>query len=128
LALLKGHAGPVGHLIIVGEKLISSSTDGTVRVWSLQNYSEVRCIRAHESAITELVCDGNRILSGGTDGSLKIWGMETGELMLELLSGMDAVWKGGFIGDKVVAVYSKSGSAIMEVCNQLVFVTSVKEF
>lgn len=125
-AILKGHTGLGGHLIIVGDELISSSTDGTVRVWSLNDYSKIHCIRAHEGAITELVCDGTRILSGGADGNVKIWKLETGELIRQLMSGMDAVWRGGFIGDQAVAVYRKDGNAIMEVCDTLALMNSVK--
>lgn len=127
LAVLKGHTGLVGHLIIVGDKLISSSTDGTVRVWYLDGYAEQSCIQVHDGAIIELVCDGTRILSGGADGSAKMWKFETGGPMRELVSGMDAVWKGGFIGDKAVAVYSKDGNAVMEVCDTTLFVNSAEE-
>jgi F-box and WD-40 domain protein CDC4 len=127
VAVLKGHTGLVGHLIIVGDELISSSTDGTVRTWSLIDYVELRCIRAHEGAITALACDGTRILSGSSDGSVKMWNFEKGELIQELVTGMDAVWRGGFFGDKAVAVYSKQESSVMEVRDILDFVNSVEE-
>jgi F-box and WD-40 domain protein CDC4 len=115
LAVLRGHTGLVGHLIIVGDKVISSSIDGTVRIWSLNEYMELGCIHEHEGAITELAYDGTRVLSGGADGNVKVWKLDKGEPMRELVRGADAVWGGGFIGGKVVAVYRKSGSSVMEV-------------
>jgi WD40 repeat protein len=111
----------------VGDKLISSSTDGTVRIWSLQDYSALLCIHAHEGAITELVCDGTRILTGSADGNVKLWKFQTGELIRELVMRTDAVWKGGIVGDRAVAVYSKNGNAIVEVCSTILLINSTEE-
>lgn len=88
----------------------------------MDDYSELRCIQAHDTAVIALECDGIRILTGGSllsGGSVRIWDFETGGLIRELVSGVDAVWRGGFIDDKVAAAYCKDGKALMEVCSIL---------
>jgi F-box and WD-40 domain protein CDC4 len=115
LAVLKGHSQLGSSLVLVGDKLVSASADGVVRIWSMDDYTELHCIRVHEYAVVSLACDGTRILTGGADGAVKIWEIETGKPVREFVSRMNAIWKVGFTDDKAVAAYSKDGHALMEV-------------
>jgi len=58
-----------------GGHLVSSSSDGTLRLWSMANRSEVRCLRSSREGLTGLALlpDGTTVVSGGTEGSVCFW-------------------------------------------------------
>ncbi|KAJ9480876.1 hypothetical protein VN97_g12646 [Penicillium thymicola] len=72
-------------------------------------------LAAHDNSVTSLQFDNNRILSGGSDGRMKVWNLQTGQLLRELYSQEDAVWRVAFENEKAVIVASQSGRAVMEV-------------
>jgi WD40 repeat protein len=63
-----------------GEKIVSGSMDGTIRVWSLRTATETASIDAHTGGVchVQLSPDGNELLScGWEDNSIKIWDVGT---------------------------------------------------
>ena len=104
----------MSQLQILGSTLISGDAGGVVRVWSLEDFTELRKIRAQENSVTSMQCDGSKIVSGGSDGAIKVWNLESGELERELVSS-DAVWKVGFVEGRIVGVFSQNKEVVVGV-------------
>ncbi|KAI1742164.1 WD40-repeat-containing domain protein [Xylaria scruposa] len=129
-----GHQGIVLSIAFSpgGEVLISSSSDGTIKMWkwsssdSTAPYSE-RCIRTfegHRSWVRSVAItpDANWVISGSSDGSVRFWDARTGsaQLLLELHRGprrrslelADSSPTGGFFAtgsfDKTARIWSYS--------------------
>jgi WD40 repeat protein len=58
-----------------GQQLVSASGDGTIRIWSVTNRSERRCLWSSGERLTalSLLPDGNTVVSGGSGGSVCFW-------------------------------------------------------
>ena len=91
LAVLDGHSALVDDLVFSpdGEKLVSASWDGTVRVQSANSQgspwdvdrqptnveSAAIELRGHSGAVTSVgyFHDGERLVTGGIDGAINVW-------------------------------------------------------
>jgi WD40 repeat protein len=60
-----------------GRRAVTGAIDGTVRVWDLGSYQEIRTLAMHRKAVLAVVLslDGRRVLSAGLDGKLKAWNL-----------------------------------------------------
>jgi WD40 repeat protein len=88
---LSGHGHPVNNVEFSpdGQRLVSSSGDGTVRTWDIQNESELmRFVHPpHETIYSNFPLShihfaaffkgGQRIASAGIDGTTRVWDIET---------------------------------------------------
>lgn len=54
-------------------------------------------------------------MSGGSDGRVKIWNLKTGQLVRELSSPAEAVWRVAFEEEKAVIMASRANRTVMEV-------------
>ncbi|KAF7587520.1 hypothetical protein BBP40_007079 [Aspergillus hancockii] len=72
-------------------------------------------LAAHDNSVTSLQFDSTRIVSGGSDGRVKVWSLQTGQLLRELSSPAEAVWRVAFEEEKAVIMASRSGRTVMEV-------------
>ena len=75
---LHGHSSPIAGLQFSedGERLISSSADGTVLLHrTSQNHSLGRLLATHSHGTTAVAFDpnGRMVISGGWDGTIKLW-------------------------------------------------------
>jgi len=86
-------------------------------VWSLQTYSAIHRLAAHDNSVTSLQFDDSRIVSGGSDGRVKVWDLQRGNLVRELGSPAEAVWRVVFEEEKAVVLASRGGKTVMEVWN-----------
>ena len=79
---LIGHTAPVTRVAYNpdGTKLISSSKDGTIRIWRTSDGKSLRTISEHTDVVFDVGFspDGNRIVSSSSDKSVRIWDVETG--------------------------------------------------
>jgi WD40 repeat protein len=83
LLTLKGHTGTVKGVAFSpdGARLVSGSSDGTVKVWDLQAVradvadSSVLTFKGHTSGVNSVAFtpDGTRIISGSRDQTVKVW-------------------------------------------------------
>ena len=82
------HAGPVLALSIsrAGDRIATSSSDGSIRLWSFPGYDTVRTLAGHRGAVFDLefTPDGARIVSCGQDGTVRSWNSSTGESLLTI--------------------------------------------
>ena len=77
LAVLKGHAAPVGALAFSpdGKRLVSGSRDKTVRVWDAETYDPLLVLGDHDEVIAALAFspDGSQLYTASPDGTVRIW-------------------------------------------------------
>lgn len=82
LAEMAGHGAWVTSLAVVaeGSRVVSSSADGTIRVWSRDGACET-VLSGHTGPVHAVVADvlGERVVSGGADGTVRVWDLASGE-------------------------------------------------
>lgn len=79
-----GHKQPINCAAFTpdGQRLVSASSDGTLRVWDVVTGSTLRTIEiGGKGAVRTLAVapDGRRLVTGDTDSGLRLWDLETGE-------------------------------------------------
>lgn len=84
-----------------GRRLVSASSDHTLKVWDAQSGREQLNLEGHNSYV--YACgfnpDGSIIVSGSGDGTLKLWNATTGRELATLQGHGDCVTDCGFSGD-----------------------------
>ena len=77
---LEGHSDGILSLIFSpdGKRLISASTDRTIRIWDLSDTSKTtrpRVLRGHDEEVMRLALlpDGQTLVSGSEDGVVYVW-------------------------------------------------------
>ncbi len=74
---LTGHSGWVTSLMFTanGQRLISSSTDNTIRVWDMNRRITTRILKGHQSEVFSvlLTSDESRAISSGKDKRILEW-------------------------------------------------------
>ncbi|WP_290708457.1 hypothetical protein [Anabaena sp. 54] len=80
---LSGHSGWVQAVAVTadGKRVISGSSDNTVKVWNLETGEEQLTLSGHSSSVlaVAVTADGKRVISGSRDNTVKVWNLETGE-------------------------------------------------
>ena len=75
----------------VGSKLISGSTDKTIKIWDLETFDCLKTINGHSDRVKKIEkLANNKILSCSTDKSIKLWDADT-SLCLKTFSHENAV-------------------------------------
>lgn len=70
-----------------GQRLITASTDGTVRVWPMRGGTSLLAVRhevGSEVHAVALTPDGVSFATGGTDGTARLWELATGRELSRL--------------------------------------------
>jgi WD40 repeat protein len=71
-----------------GTRIVSGSSDKSVRVWDASTGAELKVLNGHTSAVYSVAFspDGTRIVSGSSDNSVRVWDASTGA-ELKVLNG-----------------------------------------
>jgi WD40 repeat protein len=92
---LTGHDGTVWKVSLSadGKRLLTSSTDKTLRLWDANSGKCLRVFEGHTDAIigAALSPDGQRVLSGSRDKTVRLWDTATGQEIRQLIGHTDAV-------------------------------------
>jgi hypothetical protein len=64
-------------------RILTSSTDGTARVWNAETGGELFILSGHTDAVNQAVWSGDdrRILTASSDGTVRQWYAWTGDLL-----------------------------------------------
>jgi F-box and WD-40 domain protein CDC4 len=112
LAVLEGCTSLVSLIQLLPSTILTADANRFLRRWSKKTYDEIWTVKAHATnAVTAMKCSGSRVVTGGSDGNVKWWDLENGSLVKALASS-DAVWQVGFVGDGVMALFSRNGEVV----------------
>jgi WD40 repeat protein/nucleoside phosphorylase len=93
---LKSHDNKVKGCAVTadGRRVVSASSDRTLKVWELETGQVVATLKGHEDSVKgcAVTADG-RVVSVSNDGTLRVWELETGRL-LRTLGGHSGVVNG----------------------------------
>ncbi|XP_076437330.1 WD repeat, SAM and U-box domain-containing protein 1-like [Babylonia areolata] len=82
------HTGDITGVAFTQGKLATTSTDKTVRLWSLEDFSELPCSPLLGHSYNVHGCDfsalGSMLATCSTDGKVIVWDVKTGAVKVEL--------------------------------------------
>ncbi|MEZ4460320.1 MAG: WD40 repeat domain-containing protein [bacterium] len=110
LWLLAGGTGSIRHAQLTGHRsivsgvaftsdsryVVSSSFDGTARIWSLERGESLHTLEGHEGPVTAVSCSPGRTITVGHDGTVRVWNGQW--MQVDLFDGFDALNAGSTIG------------------------------
>ncbi|KAG8867194.1 hypothetical protein FRC20_006482 [Serendipita sp. 405] len=80
---LKGHGDGVWSLAFSpdGLKLVSGSSDNTIRIWNLQTRSHMITLEGHTHTVLSVTfsLDNQKVVSGSHDKTVRVWNFKKGE-------------------------------------------------
>lgn len=93
--VLIGHDGPVQAVCFLsdGTRLVSASSDRTLRVWDLASGQTTQVLSGHTGAVRRVQCldSLNRVISASEDGTLRVWDVDAGQTLQEMPCGAGVV-------------------------------------
>ncbi len=79
--MLKGHENKINSVIFSpeGKYLASASSDNTIKLWNVEDKSEVATLKGHSKSVTSVIFspDGKRLISSSQDYTIKLWSTES---------------------------------------------------
>ena len=91
---VKGHRGNINACIVTSsDKLISGSSDKSIRIWELSLGTETEMLQGHSNAVNTLALAKNEtiLISGSLDKSIRIWDLVKRKQIKVLSSHGDSV-------------------------------------
>ena len=81
----EGHSCDVTAVAVTadGQRCVSASGDGTLRIWDMGNGSCLRTLVGHTAGVTavSVTADGRQCVSASFDNTLRIWDMRSGSCL-----------------------------------------------
>ncbi len=92
---ISGHGDWVTGVVLLpdGQRAVSSSLDGKLRVLNLANGQTLSSIEAHASGVSavRVTEDGQTAVTSGWDGQVRVWNLATGQLVREFPAHLEPV-------------------------------------
>ena len=81
-------------LISINKNCLASGDDeGTIKIWNLDDESDVKTLRGHSEHVWSMVLlNGDRLASAGEDNLIQIWDLKENELLRTLVGHTDQVY------------------------------------
>ncbi len=112
-----GSATGVAFVPPDGQRIVSASLDGDLRLWDRETGKKIVGRKAHDHFINDIAVspDGRRLVSGSEDETAKLWGLEVGIDLLATRAGPGGVLAVAFspAGDRI-AVADPDGITICD--------------
>ena len=88
ISTIKAHKTPVLYLKIDDNntKLVSSSSDGSVKIWDLKTYKLLFKLQKHQWDVAAIAINDGKVYTGSDDYSIKIWDLNSGKFIKNLKS------------------------------------------
>ena len=74
---LIGHTEEVNSVAVWQDKVVSGSSDDTIRVWDVGTGAHDATLVGHTGGVEALVVHGDRLLSASMDGTIRAWAVGT---------------------------------------------------
>ncbi len=108
IACLRGHEESVYSVAFdpSGMRVVSGSSDNSVRIWDAVSGAEIFCLRGHKQWVSSVAFDtsGERVVSGAADNTVRIWDAQKGQQITHLDAHREYVWS---------AVFDPSGGRVV---------------
>jgi WD40 repeat protein len=102
-AVLRGHTKTAWTVVFSrdGRRVLTSSDDGTARIWDPRTGETLRVLKGHKHELTsaEFSPDGQRVVTASWDKTARIWDAATGKMLHELKGHTDGVNSAEFSPD-----------------------------
>lgn len=85
IGVLEGHEGDVCGLDLVGDLLLSCSSDASIRLWSVSMTSCLEVLGGHVGAVHGVALGEGAAVSSGADGTARVWPLERGTARIVIL-------------------------------------------
>lgn len=86
---LIAHEERVDNVVMMpdGERMVSCSSDHTIKVWNLNTGREERILAGHTDTVRDvaIIDGGTMMISASSDRTLKIWDLQTGAVLRTLV-------------------------------------------
>jgi len=107
--ILSGSGGFIGN---DGKPVVGN--DNTLRLWNLENSSEIRVFENNKEPILSVAfsADGKEVLSGGDDDNVKLWDRNSGHLIHSMLGHWDDVHCVTFVPNSHFALSGSENGSI----------------
>ncbi|KAJ7314193.1 quinon protein alcohol dehydrogenase-like superfamily, partial [Mycena albidolilacea] len=116
LVSMQGHGNSVWSVAFSpdGTRIVSGSSDNTVRIWDAATGTEEQKLEGHGNSVWSVAFspDGTRIVSGSSDNTVRIWDAATGTEEQKLEGHGNSVWSVAFSPDGTRIVSGSSDNTV----------------
>jgi U3 small nucleolar RNA-associated protein 13 len=92
----RGHRRGIWHVQFspTDQILATGSTDSTVRLWSIADFSCLKTFEGHSGSVLRVsfINGGTQVLTASADGLIKLWSVKTALCTLTLDQHEDKIW------------------------------------